>query len=95
MFATRSYVTLANLNFSLRLRRAVAWSYAGNSSVDHGRYRAMSTAASEVLGMQSTKHILAVGDQLPDISLPGVDGRTIHLRDFRGKRLFIFMWASW
>jgi peroxiredoxin len=45
--------------------------------------------------MQSRKHVVAVGDPLPDISLPATDGRILHLRDYRGKRLFIFMWASW
>jgi peroxiredoxin len=45
--------------------------------------------------MQSSKHVVAVGDQLPDISLTATDGRIIRLRDYRGKRLFIFMWASW
>jgi peroxiredoxin len=36
-----------------------------------------------------------VGDALPPIALPGLDGRTIRLQDYRGKRLLIFMWASW
>ena len=45
--------------------------------------------------MQNTKQALVVGDQLPALSLPNVRGGTIHLRDFLGKRLFIFMWASW
>jgi len=45
--------------------------------------------------MQDAKHVLSVGDPLPDITLPTVDGHTIRLRDYRGKRLFVFMWASW
>ena len=45
--------------------------------------------------MVQTKQVLKVGDRLPDIALPTPDGRTIHLRDYRGRRLFIFMWASW
>jgi peroxiredoxin len=45
--------------------------------------------------MQKTKRALAVGDQLPALVLPDVRGGTIKLRDFRGRRLFIFMWASW
>jgi peroxiredoxin len=36
-----------------------------------------------------------VGDALPPIALPGLDGRPIRLQDYRGKRLLIFMWASW
>ena len=45
--------------------------------------------------MSAAKQRLAVGDRLPDISLPGISGEAFHLRDFAGKRLFIFMWASW
>jgi len=45
--------------------------------------------------MQTSKRVIGEGDLLPDISLPGFDGRTIRLRDYRGKRLFVFMWASW
>jgi peroxiredoxin len=36
-----------------------------------------------------------VGDALPPIALPGLDGRNIRLQDYRGKRLLVFMWASW
>jgi peroxiredoxin len=36
-----------------------------------------------------------VGDALPPIALPGLDGRTIRLQEYRGKRLLVFMWASW
>jgi len=43
----------------------------------------------------AAKRILTLGDHIPDLTLPGIDGGDIHLRDFRGRRLFIFMWASW
>jgi len=43
----------------------------------------------------TTSKIPSVGDALPPIALPGLDGRTIRLHDFRGKRLLVFMWASW
>jgi peroxiredoxin len=36
-----------------------------------------------------------VGDRLPPIELPSLDGHTIRLEDYRGKRLLVFMWASW
>jgi peroxiredoxin len=36
-----------------------------------------------------------VGDALPSIALPSLDGRTIRLHDYRGQRLLVFMWASW
>jgi hypothetical protein len=36
-----------------------------------------------------------VGDRLPPIVLPDLHGRSIRLQDYRGKRLLVFMWASW
>lgn len=36
-----------------------------------------------------------IGTQLPDFALPNLDGKNIRLSDYRGKRLVIFMWASW
>ena len=45
--------------------------------------------------MQQTNRTPAVGDPAPDIALPSIDGRTLRFSDFRGKRLLVFMWASW
>jgi peroxiredoxin len=36
-----------------------------------------------------------VGEALPPIALPSLDGRTIRLSDYLGQRLLVFMWASW
>ena len=36
-----------------------------------------------------------VGQQVPDIALPTLDGRSVSLHQFRGKKLVLFMWASW
>lgn len=36
-----------------------------------------------------------IGSQMPDLALPSLDGRTVRLSDYRGKRLLVFMWASW
>lgn len=38
---------------------------------------------------------LKVGDHLPPINFPTIEGGRIDLADFRGKRLILFMWASW
>ena len=35
------------------------------------------------------------GSELPDFSLPTLDGRDIRLADYRGVRLILFVWASW
>jgi hypothetical protein len=31
----------------------------------------------------------------PDFSLPGTDGRTYQLSDFKGKKIMLLTWASW
>ena len=36
-----------------------------------------------------------VGEVMPDLALPAVDGRVARLSDYRGRRLLVFMWASW
>ncbi len=36
-----------------------------------------------------------IGKSIPDIALTALDGRTVRLSDFRGKKLLIFVWASW
>jgi hypothetical protein len=46
-------------------------------------------------GVTESKRIPGVGEVAPDIVLPGLDGAPIRLRDFRGQRLLVFMWASW
>ena len=33
--------------------------------------------------------------QLPPITLPTLDGEPIDLAGYRGKKLIVFMWASW
>jgi thioredoxin-dependent peroxiredoxin len=35
---------------------------------------------------------LKVGDEAPDFTLPGSDGRTYHLADFKGKRAVVLAW---
>jgi peroxiredoxin Q/BCP len=35
---------------------------------------------------------LNVGDEAPDFTLPGSDGRSYHLREYRGKRPVVVAW---
>ncbi len=36
-----------------------------------------------------------VGDEAPDFTLRSLDGDEVSLSDYRGKKLVMFMWASW
>jgi hypothetical protein len=38
---------------------------------------------------------IQLGDIHPDFTLPDLEGRPVRLSDYRGKKLLIFMWASW
>ena len=39
--------------------------------------------------------LCGVGDRLPALVLPRLDGGTLDFADLRGKRLLLFMWGSW
>jgi len=36
-----------------------------------------------------------VGDKAPDFTLPSLEGTPISLSDYVGKKVIVFMWASW
>lgn len=38
---------------------------------------------------------LTLGDQLPDVELPDLDGEPHTLSSHSGQKLLLFMWASW
>ena len=42
-----------------------------------------------------TAQVVKVGDAAPDFALRALDGEEVRLSDYRGKRLVLFMWASW
>ncbi len=37
----------------------------------------------------------AVGRRVPDFTLPALGGGTVGIADYRGRRVALFMWASW
>ena len=40
--------------------------------------------------------VVKAGDVVPDFALPSIsDGKMVSLSSFRGKRVLLFMWASW
>jgi len=44
---------------------------------------------------ERTSASLMTNKQAPDFSLPSLEGQTVSLRDFKGKKLVISYWASW
>src|ERR1039458_3902788 len=46
------------------------------------------------LGVNSQKLALT-GRQAPDFHLPALDGRTVSLSDFHGRKVAVVFWASW
>ena len=44
---------------------------------------------------QTTNTILQVGDAMPDLTLTDINGGTIQLSHYAGKKYIIYMWASW
>ncbi len=36
-----------------------------------------------------------VGQMLPDLALPRLDGGELRFADLRGTKLLLFMWGSW
>ncbi len=43
----------------------------------------------------TAQQVVKVGDAAPDFALCSLDGKEVRLSDYRGKRLVLFMWASW
>ena len=44
---------------------------------------------------ETSSRNVKVGDEAPDFKLPSLQGQTIKLSDYRGKKVVLFMWASW
>ena len=43
----------------------------------------------------SATQVVNVGDEAPDFELRSLEGATVNLSDYRGKKTILFMWASW
>lgn len=43
----------------------------------------------------SEEQFVGLGEELPPIRLPDLDGNPHSLSDHRGEKLLVFMWASW
>jgi len=53
--------------------------------------------SSEGTGMNApnTPEGLKVGEAVPDMELETLDGETVHLSDYEGKKIFLNFWATW
>ncbi len=38
---------------------------------------------------------IEVGQRVPEIVLPDLDGRPVALHAYRGRKVILFTWASW
>ena len=43
----------------------------------------------------SARPAVTVGQPVPAFSVTTVDGQRVDIADLRGKRVLLFMWASW
>ena len=59
------------------------------------RFLALLISGSIPLAIASAASALEAGDAAPAFSLPGSDGRTHRLADYKGKWVLIEFWAYW
>ena len=42
-----------------------------------------------------TSAVVRAGDRAPDFTLRSLAGEAVSLSDYRGRKVVLFMWASW
>ncbi len=44
---------------------------------------------------RKTTGTTTLGDVLPELTLPGLDGGVLDFADLRGRKTLLFFWGSW
>ena len=54
----------------------------------------VSVSARQICGARAVPKTLQSGDVAPDFELPGTDGRTYRLAEYRGKQAVVLAWFA-
>jgi hypothetical protein len=61
----------------------------------HARLDYLRSALAGTMAAPAPAAGLRPGDMAPDFTLISLDGKPVSLRDYRGRKVLVFAWASW
>ena len=74
---------------------AVAFLAACSEHKDKPMTMPTTSSSSSEVAQTSTVAQAAVGQEAPDFTLQSMDGKTVKLSDYKGKKVYLKFWASW